>query len=462
MDEPILEALTFSLESDLRVSREENFVPAGNSGTSQFRGNRNPSIVQLTQSVFNKNIETPFPFPGCDVKFSSVNCTEHRGDILKHFLIVHNFVIDDVDHVANLHRYLLHWKERFTNVPIDDLCTSFWMVASMTPEEKLTVKLNDSNEVTTTDQERVKYFMISDILPEDKQLRIKLWNERLETVLEVNRLEREQTDFAQQCLFCKAILTGNRSYLFNHMDKEHCFHMGQPDNLVFVDELMIHLTNTLNKMNCIYCGKTFKDKVVMREHMRKKLHKKINPENPDYDRFYIINYLEPGKDWKRLNEEEPEDERAEEDWLEKEESTSIVCLLCPFQSTKFETLLSHMKTDHHFDYEATVAACDFYQKVKIVNFIRRNVHQNLCFFCNMKFLEKVSLLEHVHRHLEMGTEFPPPETWNQAEHFFPTYENDQFLILLDDNNMEEEGVDSDHSDTNVIPEDMSCSQFSDA
>lgn len=32
--------------------------------------------------------------------------------------------------------------------------------------------------------------------------------------------------------------------------------------------------------------------------MRKKLwHKRINPENKEYDRFYIVNYLEPGKTW---------------------------------------------------------------------------------------------------------------------------------------------------------------------
>jgi hypothetical protein len=302
--------------------------------------------------------------------------------------------------------------------------------------------------------------MLSDVLPEDKQLRTKLWNERLETVLEVNRMEREQRDFSHQCLFCQAILSGNRTNLFSHMSQEHCFHMGQPDNLVFIDELMLHLTNTLEKMNCIYCGKTFKDKMVMREHMRKKLHKKINPSNPDYDKFYIVNYLEPGKDWKALDEEEPEDERAEEEWLEKEESTSVVCLLCSFQSEKFESLLSHMKIEHGFDFEELVASHDFYHKVKIVNFIRRNVHQNACFYCNLKFLEQGSLLSHLAQHISQKTEFPAAENWNQAEYFFPTYENDQFLILLDRNNsVEDEATDS---DKNVIPEDMSVSQFSDA
>merc|ERR1719510_1370184 len=31
--------------------------------------------------------------------------------------------------------------------------------------------------------------------------------------------------------------------------------------------------------------------------MRKKSHKKINPRNEAYDKFYIVNYLEFGKTW---------------------------------------------------------------------------------------------------------------------------------------------------------------------
>lgn len=29
----------------------------------------------------------------------------------------------------------------------------------------------------------------------------------------------------------------------------------------------------------------------MKEHMRKKQHKSINPNNREFDKFYIINYL---------------------------------------------------------------------------------------------------------------------------------------------------------------------------
>ena len=44
-------------------------------------------------------------------------------------------------------------------------------------------------------------------------------------------------------------------------------------------------------LQCLFCEKLFKDRTVLKDHMRKKQHKKINPKNKEYDRFYIINYL---------------------------------------------------------------------------------------------------------------------------------------------------------------------------
>lgn len=40
------------------------------------------------------------------------------------------------------------------------------------------------------------------------------------------------------------------------------------------------------------------DRTALKEHMRKKLHKRINPTNKEYDKFYINNYLEPGRSWR--------------------------------------------------------------------------------------------------------------------------------------------------------------------
>lgn len=44
-------------------------------------------------------------------------------------------------------------------------------------------------------------------------------------------------------------------------------------------------------LQCLYCEKTFRDKSTLRDHMRKKSHRRISASNHQYDRFYVINYL---------------------------------------------------------------------------------------------------------------------------------------------------------------------------
>lgn len=57
----------------------------------------------------------------------------------------------------------------------------------------------------------------------------------------------------------------------------------------------------------------------------KKKHFKIDARNHEYDRFYLINYLEAGKDWKQIqDEEEDEPEAKDENWADWVED---VCLL---------------------------------------------------------------------------------------------------------------------------------------
>ena len=90
---------------------------------------------------------------------------------------------------------------------------------------------------------------------------------------------------------------------FNHMAFSHNFSVGQPYNLVFIKDLLDTIEAKLESTLCIYCEKTFKSREVLKEHMRKKGHKKINPRNKLYDRFYIVNYLEFGKNWETVSKE---------------------------------------------------------------------------------------------------------------------------------------------------------------
>lgn len=66
-------------------------------------------------------------------------------------------------------------------------------------------------------------------------------------ILEVNRQEREDKRFSRRCLFCRDVISGNRTYYFKHMRDSHSFHIGQPDNLVFVEELLQLIEDKLNR-----------------------------------------------------------------------------------------------------------------------------------------------------------------------------------------------------------------------
>lgn len=98
------------------------------------------------------------------------------------------------------------------------------------------------------------------------------------------------------------------------MAREHSFSIGLPDNIVYCKEFLETLQSKLDRsvppdsrrvppgrhvtrlspsvrLQCLYCQKTFRDKSTLRDHMRKKSHRRINAANREYDRFYVINYL---------------------------------------------------------------------------------------------------------------------------------------------------------------------------
>ena len=89
---------------------------------------------------------------------------------------------------------------------------------------------------------------------------------------------------------------------------DHNFNVGQPNNLVFVNEFLDAVEEKLEQLVCLYCEGVFKSREVLKEHMRKKMHKKLNPKNKAWDRFYLVNYLEFGKSWEDFVREESEEE----------------------------------------------------------------------------------------------------------------------------------------------------------
>ncbi|KAM9216773.1 zinc finger protein 277 isoform 1-T1 [Dugong dugon] len=350
-------------------------------------------------------------------------CEEHfpvaeQDKLLKHMIIEHKIVIADVKLVADFQRYVLYWKKRFTEQPITDFCSVIRINSTAPPEEQ------------------DNYFLLCDVLPEDRLLREELQKQRLKEILEQQQQERNDTNFYGICMFCSVECFGNRSVLLNHMAREHAFNIGLPDNIVNCDEFLYTLQKKLDNLQCLYCEKTFRDKNTLKDHMRKKQHRKINPKNREYDRFYVINYLELGKSWEQVQLEDDRDllDHQEDDWSDWEEiPASAVCLFCEKQAETVEKLYVHMEDAHEFDLLKIKSdlGLNFYQQVKLVNFIRREVHQCRCYGCHVKFKSKADLRTHMEetKHISL---LPERQTWDQLQYYFPTYENDTLLCTLSD------------------------------
>lgn len=123
----------------------------------------------------------------------------------------------------------------------------------------------------------------------------------LARVLNEAQNERNET-FNRECLFCRKFHAENRAEFFEHLHNDHNLMLGHPDNIVDSNEFIDLIQKKLNLFKCLYCEKDFKNWNVLKEHMRKKSHKMLNPDNREYDRFYLINYLCSDKHWKEIKE----------------------------------------------------------------------------------------------------------------------------------------------------------------
>ncbi|GFW88303.1 zinc finger protein 277 [Trichonephila clavipes] len=201
-------------------------------------------------------------------------------------------------------------------------------------------------------------------------------------------------------------------------------------------------------LRCFYCEKVFKDWFTLKEHMRKKQHKRINPLNKSYDRFYLINYLEPGKPWQVFKDE---DDSSSQDSSGQECADLEVPFICLFCGTEFYELnetLEHMKDIHKFDLLQIreMYGLSYYKQIKFINYVRKKVHEKECLLCSMKFQFHEDLLKHL---LETGhsSSLPEPSVWDQPLYYFSTFENDHLLWSMVDEN-------SDCEECCVYPEDV--------
>eukprot|EP01134_Creolimax_fragrantissima_P001404 CFRG1404T1 len=393
---------------------------------------------------------TPIAFPDPDATATLPCClcdvaSCGRESILEHMALSHKLVIGGVERIANLKAYLEHWKITFATHKLTDF--AFTVDPKGVPESVCIQKKEPSR--------KEMYFMLSDKLPADRQLRTALQSERLKEVLAVQEKERAVTDFKRKCLFCTIVVTGNRRDLFQHMLDSHFFNVGLPDNVVFADEFLNHLQAVLENLQCLSCEKTFKSQPVLRAHMRKKRHMKVNPNNAGYDKYYVVNYLETGRKWTVADQVQPsgndsdtdatattdKEIEAEEGWddWEEEVSDDTTCLLCDKVLNEASLVFPHMTVEHGFDYRALENQhnWDFYQRIKVVNYIRRQMHLHRCPTCDVEGGNADGLKHHMQTNEHYG--LPDDDAiWNQPQYFFPTFENDALLCVLDEDSDEED------------------------
>ncbi|KAJ8245662.1 hypothetical protein GJAV_G00273120 [Gymnothorax javanicus] len=347
-----------------------------------------------------------------------------RESFLRHLVQQHKLVIADVKLIADFTRYILYWRKRLTEQPITDFCS--------------VIKTNSEGPV----EKQEHYFLLCDVLPEDRVLREQLQHKRLVEVLEQQQQERDDLSFQRECLFCSDQFTGNRSLLLNHMAKEHSFNVGLPDNIVYCSEFLNALQAKLDSLQCLYCERTFRDKATLKDHMRKKQHRRINSKNHEYDRFYVINYLELGKSWEEVQSEddrEMEDDQND-DWSDwQAHPVRVVCLFCEHQSETMDKIYRHMQESHGFDLQKLKVDLDlrFYQQVKLVNYVRREIHHCRCYGCQRRFSSKAEVLGHLMEARHVMT-VPERSVWDQPQYYFPTYENDALLCGLSDSESDSE------------------------
>ncbi|KAL5015294.1 hypothetical protein ScPMuIL_009564 [Solemya velum] len=420
---PTIESIPLNRTSVKPILEPLMFAESAPAGT--ISSENQESRVSSTSST---KVVCPCLF--CDDQFS----LEEEEQIFHHLMMKHKFIIADTKLIADLRGYLLYWKERLKEQPATDFCS----VINATTQDQ------DQDKTTSVEE----YYLLSDMAPEDKELRQFLQKRKLEKILSVQQTERDDTTFSKSCLFCRQHFTGNRSLLFDHMAEDHGFNIGQVDNIVFSNELLDKLKEKLDNLLCLFCEKTFKDRLTLKEHMRKKQHKTINPQNTEYDKFYVINYLELGKNWKTIHSEndrgislEDDDTDAEEEWSQWEDTagSQATCLFCEFVSSNCVRLKMHMQELHDFDLTELKLRLDlsFYQQVKLINYIRRQVHLGTCYGCEGTFDSKHALLEHMHTDGHTNS-IPRPSVWDRPEYYFPTYENDNLLCQLEDSDDEKE------------------------
>ncbi len=270
---------------------------------------------------------------------------------------------------------------------------------------------------------------------EDLKIRQSLHLKMLNILLETQQLERNSIfKKPRMCLFCSEV-SSNLSELFNHMFQVHHFNIGLLDNLIFVETFLNDLEEmTKFKKQCIFCNEIFRSGTCLRKHLKSKNHFKINGKDERWDRSYLVNYVNLVKNKSKSTNNNEEDVLNEEDVDQWEDLTDEIdaktqCLFCDEITIDPEGCFDHMKLEHGFSIKSIQQKHNFtfYDSMKLVNYLRNCQRHELAPFEDESDI-KIRFEK---------DEIPEKRLWDQPEFYFPVYEEDPLLTVIEETEAEE-------------------------
>ncbi|XP_043671219.1 uncharacterized protein LOC122630610 isoform X2 [Vespula pensylvanica] len=268
-------------------------------------------------------------------------------------------------------------------------------------------------------------------------------------------LDIDEEPSNSKCLFCENsfILPTNEKDFLTHLFKEHRVVIADVWKIASLKSYIRYWSNRFKEhpitdfcttilMDCTPDGKPSKDESYFL------LSDCISEDKALRDEVYKVklkNYRY-AKDIE-LSSESEDEELSWSDW--NDESISIFCLFCNHSDKDFSTILQHIKEQHNFDFKEASKDLTFYQKVKLVNYIRVRIYMQCCILCEIK---SDNILEHMTQ--QDHYKLPKQYIWDHPAFYFPMNENDSFLYNLDtDDNSDESDIESTFKDLSITPDD---------
>ena len=305
-------------------------------------------------------------------------------------------------------------------------------------------------------------------------------------MLEAQDKSPDGTAAPVKCLICQFSSTDPSVY-FAHLEAEHHFRLGNPNNVVAPFSLVESIRKTMENSVCIYCEKKFPSTAVLRKHMKTKRHCRVNPWNVDYDMYYKSSYSSKG--WctssrhavhelstaaaeKKIEELaakiksqakvlDAEDASLEnvlsrevdecvDDWVEEQHDETTACLFCNKTFSSVLDTMIHCVAVHHFDIAKfrRERGLDFYGCVRLINYLRSKFVDHTCPKCAQRIPA-----ERQNEHSEKcSATLVLPKEWEDDKYLIPVLASDPLLYSLGELTEESAKEEDDDFAEKVIPE----------